>query len=269
MTNDLRTSLIRLAHANPALRADLLPLLKEAGCEKLPEGGMRDNCEEKVEEGKKADKKAGGWAGWNTTMPVQVITENGGERFKNLAAAQKMYPELDPDRGGGGFYPAMRGEIDGRPAIRFEDKAAYKMYSMASKKASRTATKPSASVQDHIEDGLKAIVATIARDLDKKFPESIRFGSPEVADNMRVLVEGTVEWRPDPSNKGYIMVVFGMDPFDLRKGEISLTIILPSGKRFQKTFNAGSAWLDKSAQVTGSRFAEFLRGWIEDFFVSA
>jgi len=29
---------------------------KEAGCEKLPEGGMRDNCEKKVEEGKKSDK---------------------------------------------------------------------------------------------------------------------------------------------------------------------------------------------------------------------
>jgi hypothetical protein len=28
-----------------------------AGCEKLPEGGMRDNCEKKVEEGKKKDDK--------------------------------------------------------------------------------------------------------------------------------------------------------------------------------------------------------------------
>jgi predicted DNA-binding WGR domain protein len=29
---------------------------KEAGCEKLPAGGMRDNCEKKVDEGKKNDK---------------------------------------------------------------------------------------------------------------------------------------------------------------------------------------------------------------------
>lgn len=59
MSNDLRSKVIRLAHQNPALRADLLPLLKEAGCEKLPEGGMRDNCEAKVEEGKEdSDKKA-------------------------------------------------------------------------------------------------------------------------------------------------------------------------------------------------------------------
>lgn len=80
---DLRSRLIRLAAANPGLRADILPLLqeqadpashdqnkpesyyglpprapkfatteREAGCEKLPEGGMRDNCEKKQEEGK-------------------------------------------------------------------------------------------------------------------------------------------------------------------------------------------------------------------------
>lgn len=55
----LRSRLIRLAHSKPELRGQILPLLKEAGCEKLPEGGMRDNCEAKKEEGKEsADKKA-------------------------------------------------------------------------------------------------------------------------------------------------------------------------------------------------------------------
>jgi hypothetical protein len=41
---------------------ELLALAKElmSGCEKLPEGGMRDNCEKKVEEGKKDDKKEAG-----------------------------------------------------------------------------------------------------------------------------------------------------------------------------------------------------------------
>ena len=77
----IRSRLIRLAAANPALRADILPLLREqanpashdqnkpesyyglpprgiqAGCEKLPEGGMRDNCEKKQEEAK--GKEAG------------------------------------------------------------------------------------------------------------------------------------------------------------------------------------------------------------------
>ncbi len=50
--SDLRKSVIKLASENPNLRAHLLPLLRQAGCEKLPEGGMRDNCEKKVEEGK-------------------------------------------------------------------------------------------------------------------------------------------------------------------------------------------------------------------------
>jgi len=52
----LRASLIRLAHSHPEFRKDLLPLIT-AGCEKLPEGGMRDNCEKKKEEGAKSDKK--------------------------------------------------------------------------------------------------------------------------------------------------------------------------------------------------------------------
>jgi hypothetical protein len=47
-----------LAHEHPEFRKDILPLLKEAGCEKLPEGGMRDNCEAKKEEGKGKDKEA-------------------------------------------------------------------------------------------------------------------------------------------------------------------------------------------------------------------
>ena len=54
--SSLRSSIIRLAHANPELRPFLIPLLKEAGCEKLPEGGMRDNCEKKKEEGEKSEK---------------------------------------------------------------------------------------------------------------------------------------------------------------------------------------------------------------------
>lgn len=67
----LRNKLIRLAHANPELRADLLPLLKEAGCEKLPEGPMRDNCEKKKEEGK--SKEAGG-------KPLFHAATRGGRR---------------------------------------------------------------------------------------------------------------------------------------------------------------------------------------------
>ena len=53
----LRSAIIKLAHAHPELRGDLLPLIKSAGCEKLPEGGMRDNCEKKKEEGASNDKE--------------------------------------------------------------------------------------------------------------------------------------------------------------------------------------------------------------------
>jgi len=53
----LRSKLIRVAHEHKALRQPILKLLKDAGCEKLPEGGMRDNCEAKKEEGKENDKK--------------------------------------------------------------------------------------------------------------------------------------------------------------------------------------------------------------------
>ena len=55
----LRAATIRLAAEKPELRAHLLPLLaseKEAGCEKLPEGPMRDNCMKKKEESKGKDK---------------------------------------------------------------------------------------------------------------------------------------------------------------------------------------------------------------------
>lgn len=53
----LRSRLIHLAHAKPEFRGKILAALKEAGCEKLPEGGMRDNCEKKVEESKEASSK--------------------------------------------------------------------------------------------------------------------------------------------------------------------------------------------------------------------
>lgn len=68
----LFAGLVRLAHSDKQARGPILTMLREAGyigddgkpttkvggCEKLPEGGMRENCEKKVEEGKKDDKKA-------------------------------------------------------------------------------------------------------------------------------------------------------------------------------------------------------------------
>lgn len=76
----LRTRLIRLASEHPEFRKDLLPLIKSAGCEKLPEGGMRDNCEKKKEEGAKSEgeekKEASSRkrAGMATIRRMTVIT---------------------------------------------------------------------------------------------------------------------------------------------------------------------------------------------------
>lgn len=53
LTASDRVSLIRLASSLPkgsAERKAILTGLKNAGCEKLPEGKMRDNCEKKKEE---------------------------------------------------------------------------------------------------------------------------------------------------------------------------------------------------------------------------
>lgn len=76
----LRSRLIRLAHSKPELRGQILPLLKEAGCEKLPEGGMRDNCEKKKEEGKEsASKKASSVTVRKTIgMRVRILSQKPG-----------------------------------------------------------------------------------------------------------------------------------------------------------------------------------------------
>lgn len=45
---------------------------------------------------------------------------SGVEIFKNLKSAQKRYPDLDPMHNTERFTWAVRGEIKGKPAIRFE-----------------------------------------------------------------------------------------------------------------------------------------------------
>ena len=74
----LRAGLIRLAHSHPEFRKELLPLIKEAGCEKLPEA-LRENCEKKQEEaggdkaeGKEASRKQAGMAVVRKVVPIMV-----------------------------------------------------------------------------------------------------------------------------------------------------------------------------------------------------
>lgn len=79
------------------------------------------------------------WRGYKPNMPVQVvgvkngkITGDGGgvEVFKNLKDAQKKYDDLDPEENTMRFTWVTRGEVNGKPAGRFETWKAYKMYSM-------------------------------------------------------------------------------------------------------------------------------------------
>lgn len=94
------------------------------------------------------------WRDWNNEMPVQICgvtvtfpddmpaTPNledmeitfhedghGCEEFENLAVARLFFPDLDPEHSGPRFTWACRGELDGQPAIRFETRAAERMYS--------------------------------------------------------------------------------------------------------------------------------------------
>jgi len=71
------------------------------------------------------------WKGWSEEMPVQVVSAKGSEVFQNLVMARKRYPDLDPKKNGKQFTWAMKGEVAGKPATRFETHEAYKMLSMS------------------------------------------------------------------------------------------------------------------------------------------
>jgi hypothetical protein len=71
------------------------------------------------------------WKGWTPDMPVQIVTMRGTEVFPNLAAAQAKYPTLDPRRNTKDFTWATKGEVRGRPAIRFEDWPTERMLSLS------------------------------------------------------------------------------------------------------------------------------------------
>lgn len=64
-------------------------------------------------------------------IPVQVVgvQQEGVCEFPNLAAAQKLFPELDPYKSSDKFTWAMRGELNEAPALRFETLNAYKFFS--------------------------------------------------------------------------------------------------------------------------------------------
>lgn len=64
-------------------------------------------------------------------IPAQVVVEAKDVfNFDNLAEAQKQFPEIDPYKHSKKFTWAMRGEIDGKPALRFEDWTTYGLLSI-------------------------------------------------------------------------------------------------------------------------------------------
>lgn len=74
-------------------------------------------------------EKTAEWKGWAEDMPVQVATDGRTEVFSNLAAARQKYPELNPERGSSRFTWAMRGQVGGKDAIRFESHDVYRSLS--------------------------------------------------------------------------------------------------------------------------------------------
>jgi len=61
-------------------------------------------------------------------IPVQIVIKNENSwdvhEYPDLAEAKKDFPDLDPYRNATNFTWAMRGELNGQPALRFENWAA-------------------------------------------------------------------------------------------------------------------------------------------------
>jgi hypothetical protein len=66
--------------------------------------------------------------------PVQIVIKNEDSwevhEYPNLAEAKKAFPDLDPYRNARNFTWAMRGELNGAPALRFENWAAENILSI-------------------------------------------------------------------------------------------------------------------------------------------
>jgi hypothetical protein len=114
----------------PKSKVGLLAVMSKAAYEK------EEFRYESIEEG--APELNEGWKGYDPDMPVEVVGVRNGkvlgmrgktEYFSNLEDAQKVYPQLDPDKHSEQFTWVMRGEIDGRPAGRFESWDVYRALS--------------------------------------------------------------------------------------------------------------------------------------------
>jgi hypothetical protein len=154
---------------------------------KLIKGGLEQVIENKKNLIKKfanlsdeTTDKTAEWKGWDEDMPVQVASEHGSEVFENLADARRKYPELDPKKGGGGFHWAMRGEVKGRPAIRFESHGLYRAISRDASVHEAAAglygfTKEAERVCGSATNKLAKFTAKLAKDIYSKDAETPGF----------------------------------------------------------------------------------------------
>lgn len=81
----LKHELIKLGSTNPELRPHIRKVL--AGCEKLPEGGMRDNCEEKKEEAGDKKEASGGSKTANDGMTILMLLIGGRKAYYDAGHA--------------------------------------------------------------------------------------------------------------------------------------------------------------------------------------
>ena len=140
----LRRQAIKLAASLPkgAERTAILNSIaaadKEAGCEKLPEGGMRENCEKKKEEGAKSDegdKKSGKKASHNILASfkgadaklarevVKLASRMPAQRTVLLDTLRQAAGEEDASLPNQGFDPTEISEVEGGPLEQEPDES--------------------------------------------------------------------------------------------------------------------------------------------------
>lgn len=127
------------------------------------------------------------------------------------------------------------------------------------------------SMSSHIEAGLLEIAKELKSKLAAEFSDAIKFTEPSVTSNLHAGFEGEIEWQGEPAGKsGFIMVLVGLDQFDLQKANVFLNMDLPSGKKFQKEWGLTSGWMSKSADMVASEMARALgKNWIDPFLTNA
>ena len=126
------------------------------------------------------------WKDWTPDMPVQVVHYGRPpEVFEDLATAQLRYPELNPAKHSSRFTWALRGDVRGRPAIRFEDWASQRSMFASSNRVAE-------GLEDACWEGYEA-VGMKEKD-GKQVPNCV----PSKAASNRVVTRHVAAWENLP-----------------------------------------------------------------------